>query len=254
MVQYFNTLLIVMSALAAAVFVALFFVNAGYGRFYSKSWGRSIPNRWGWFFMEFPVVVAMMLLWLLSDRAHDSTRVVLLLPFLIHYFQRSFIFPFLMRGSSRMALSVVALGVVFNVINAIMQGGWIFYVSPVHRYTPAWLTSPQFIVGSAIFITGFIINLHSDYIIRHLRSKNDTNHYLPTRGLFKYVTSANYFGELVEWSGFAILTWSLPGLVFVWWTFANLAPRAAKLYENYKVEFGDQFDCTKVKRLIPFVY
>ena len=34
--------------------------------------------------------------------------------------------------------------------------------------------------------------------------------------------SANYFGELLEWTGFAVASWSWAGAVFAWWTFANL--------------------------------
>lgn len=93
-------------------------------------------------------------------------------------------------------------------------------------YTKSWLHSPQFIVGTILFFTGMAINIQSDHIVRHLRKPGDTNHYLPKKGLFKYVTSANYFGEIVEWCGFAILTWSASGAVFAWWTFANLVPRA----------------------------
>ena len=153
-----------------------------------------------------------------------------------------------------MPLSVILMGMVFNTLNALMQGGWIFYVSPVNMYEISWLTTPQFIIGTIIFFTGMIVNIHSDHIIRHLRKPGDTNHYLPKKGMFIYVTSANYFGEFVEWLGFAILTWSLSGAVFALWTFANLAPRAAKIYDNYKKEFGDELDTKKVKRIIPFIY
>ena len=48
-------------------------------------------------------------------------------------------------------------------------------------------------------------------------------------GMFKYVTAANYFGEILEWTGFAIACWSLPAFAFAWWTFANLAPRAMQV-------------------------
>ncbi|MBQ2452334.1 MAG: 3-oxo-5-alpha-steroid 4-dehydrogenase, partial [Bacteroidales bacterium] len=58
----------------------------------------------------------------------------------------------------------------------------------------------------------------------------------------------------VEWVGFAILTWSFSGAVFAIWTFANLAPRAARIYERYKQEFPEQLDTKKVKRIIPFIY
>ena len=98
------------------------------------------------------------------------------------------------------------------------------------------------------------INIQSDDIIRNLRHEGDTNHYLPQGGMFRYVTSANYFGEFVEWVGFAILTWSWAGAVFALWTFANLGPRADHIYKKYQAEFGSQLDTKKVKRIIPFIY
>ena len=98
------------------------------------------------------------------------------------------------------------------------------------------------------------VNIQSDDIIRNLRKEGDTNHYLPKGGMFRYVTSANYFGEFVEWIGFAILTWSWAGAVFALWTFANLGPRADHIYKRYQVEFGDQLNTKKVKRIIPFIY
>ncbi|MBO5848779.1 MAG: DUF1295 domain-containing protein [Bacteroidales bacterium] len=243
-----------MIIIAVIVFIALYFVTAGYGVFYNKKWGPTVPNKLGWIMMESPVFVVMILLCVFSERSSNIVCLIFLILFEIHYFQRSFVFPFLIRGKSKMPLSVIVMGVVFNVLNAIMQGGWIFYVSPENMYELSWLLSPQFIIGTLIFFAGMLINIHSDYVIRNLRKPGDTRHYLPKKGIFKYVTSANYFGEFVEWLGFAILTWSLSGAVFAVWTFANLTPRAAKIYDNYKREFGDELDTKKVKRIIPFIY
>ncbi len=250
----FNILLLSMTVLAVIVFVALYFVDAGYGRFYNKKWGPSINNKLGWIVMEVPVFIMMLVLWLVSDRVADIPRVIFLLFFQIHYFQRSFVFPFRLRGKSSMAISVVAMGVVFNLLNAVMQGGWIFYVSPQDYYTLSWLWSPQFIIGTLIFFTGMVINQHSDNIIRNLRKNGNSSYHLPKEGMFKYVTSANYFGELVEWIGFAILTWSWSGVVFAVWTFANLAPRAAKIHKRYKQDFPEEMKGRKVKRILPFLY
>lgn len=97
-------------------------------------------------------------------------------------------------------------------------------------------------------------NIQSDHIIRHLRRPGDTGHYLPKGGMFRYVTSANYFGEIVEWIGFAILTWSLSGAVFAIWTFANLVPRANTIYHKYLGMFGDEVKKRRLKRVIPFIY
>ena len=250
----FYIFLIVMACVALVVYVSLFFVDAGYGKFYDKKWGPAVNNKLGWVLMEAPVFIAMLVLWLCSDRRGDMVRLAFLFLFELHYFQRSFVFPFRLRGKSVMPLSIILMGVTFNVLNALMQGGWIFYISPDAYYGADWLTTPKFIGGFLVFIIGMYINIQSDDIIRNLRKDGDSKHYLPKEGMFRYVTSANYFGEFIEWVGFAILTWSWAGAVFAWWTFANLAPRAHRIYDAYKKEFGDELNTKKTKRLIPFIW
>ena len=249
----FNIFLVVMAVVAVVVFVSLFFVDAGYGKFYDRKWGPAINNRFGWVLMESPVFFLMIALWLCSGRRTDIARVVMLVIFELHYFQRSFIFPLLIRGEGKMPLSIILMGVLFNSLNALAQGGWLFYFSPVGRYTPAWLLDPRFMAGTAIFFYGMYVNISSDSIIRHLRKPGDNSHHLPQGGMFRYVTSANYFGELLEWTGFAVLTWSWAGALFAVWTFANLGPRAARIYERYNDEFPGQI-APGTKRIIPFVY
>lgn len=253
-ISQFNVFLIAMSAIAVVVFVALFFVDAGYGKFYDKKWGPAVNNKLGWVLMESPVFFAMLLLWLLSDRRTDLVRLAFLFLFELHYFHRSFVFPLRLRGNSVMPLSIIVMGMTFNVLNALMQGGWIFYLSLVDYYPADWLTDPRFIIGFLIFISGMFVNIQSDDIIRNLRKEGDTQHYLPKQGMFRYVTSANYFGEFIEWVGFAILTWSWAGAVFALWTFANLAPRASRIYDKYKVDFAEELDTKKTKRIIPFIF
>ena len=153
-----------------------------------------------------------------------------------------------------MPLSIMFMGFSFNILNAFMQGYWIFYYSPQGMYDNAWLQTPAFIVGTCLFFTGLIINLDSDRRIRNLRTDGDTKHYLPRGGMFNYVTSANYFGELVEWTGFAIATWSMAGWVFVIWTFANLVPRANAIYKKYNQTFADEMRGKNLKRIFPFIY
>lgn len=250
----FNWFLIIMAIVAVVVFVSLFFVDAGYGKFYNAKWGPSVDNHLGWFLMESPVFVAMLLLWWFSDRRADFVRLAFLVLFELHYFHRSFIYPMKLSGHSRMPLSIILMGVLFNTLNAFMQGGWIFYFSPLDYYPSDWLYSIPFWAGTALFVTGMYVNIQSDNIIRHLRKPGDTAHYLPRGGMFRYVTSANYLGEFTEWVGFAILTWSWSGAVFALWTFANLAPRAARIYDYYLREFPGQLDPAKVKRMIPFIY
>ena len=253
MKETFDLFLIGMAVAALGVFVALQFFEAGYGYLFDRRYGPPVPNKAGWVLMEAPVFVFMCVLWACSERMWDAVPLALFVLFQSHYLQRAFIFPLLIRGNSRMPLGIVLMGMLFNTLNALMQGGWIFYVSPADFYDD-WFSKPYIYIGGAIFLAGMAINLHSDYIIRHLRKPGDTRHYIPRGGMFRYVSSANYFGELTEWVGFAIASWSWAGAVFAWWTFANLAPRAASLYRRYEKEFGAEFTALKRKKIVPFIY
>ncbi len=253
MAQIFEIYLIVMAVTAVLVFIALQFFEAGYGYLFDRRYGPPVPNKIGWVLMEAPVFIFMCILWACSDRMWECAPLVLFLIFQTHYLQRAFIFPLLLRGNSKMPLGIIVMGMVFNTLNALMQGGWIFYVSPENYYAD-WFSKPYIYIGGAIFAAGMIINLHSDYIIRHLRKPGDTRHYIPQGGMFRYVSSANYFGEFLEWVGFAVASWSWAGVTFAWWTFANLAPRAASLRRRYEQEFGEEFTRLKRKRIIPFIY
>lgn len=252
--SFYFTVIGVMTVLAVIVFFALQRITAGYGMMYDKRWGLTVNNRAGWIIMEAPAFILMLVLWLCSDRRGEPAAIVMALLFLIHYFQRSFIFPFLLKGKSRMPLVIILLGVVFNIVNGYLIGGWLFYVSSPATYPVEWLWSPLFILGTIIFFTGMGINIGSDRIIRNLRKPGDTRHYIPYGGMYKYVTSANYLGEFIEWTGYAILTWSVAGAVFALWTFANLAPRARSIHRRYENEFGDEYRQLNRNYILPFIY
>ena len=249
-----------MAVMAVIVFVALFYFKAGYGYLSTSKWGPKIGNKTAWVIMEAPAFIFLLyytLRFAASGVETGNSRIVLYIMaglFLLHYFQRSFIFPFLMRGRSTMPIAIMLMGLTFNTLNAYLIGGWLYGQAPAGMYETDWLWSPQFIIGAIIFFTGMAINLHSDHVIRNLRKPGDTKHYIPRKGLYKYVTSANYFGEFTEWVGYAILTWSPAGLLFAAWTFANLAPRAKSLTAKYEEEFGEEYKCLNKKHIIPFIW
>lgn len=248
----YQALLYIMPPLAVIVFLALFFVKAGYGMFRTKDWGISLPNKLGWVIMECPAFLMMLYLWNGSSYKLEPALFTFFILFELHYFQRSFVFPLLMKGKSRMPIAITAMGVLFNIINAFLIGYNLFYLEG-NFYTAAWLSTPAFYSGCIIFFAGMGINLHADQVIRNLRPAGDTRHYLPQKGIYRYVTSGNYFGELVEWVGFAILTQSVAAWIFVLWTFANLAPRAYAIRQRYREEFGKEA-VGKRKCLIPYIY
>ena len=253
----FHNFLFILSLIGLVVFIALYFVDAGYGKMRTEKWGPAINNKVGWCLMEMPVFFVMLYLWARSDVKFELPYLVFFLIFQFHYFQRSFIFPFLLKGNSKMPLVIMGFSVIWNLLNGYIQGYWLFHLAPVfapNMYTMEWLTDPRFLVGVLIFFLGWVINMHSDHVIRHLRKPGDTNHYLPKKGMYRFVTSANYLGEITEWLGFAILTWSWAGLTFFWFSCCNLVPRANSIYKRYQKEFADEFDQKKLKRIIPFIY
>ena len=260
----FAALLFIMFLVGLVVFVSLYFVDAGYGKMRSEKWGPTMNNKAGWLLMECPVFFVVLFEYFtafgdekLAPLVQSAPYWIFFLIFEFHYFQRSFIFPFLLKGKSKMPFAIMILSVIWNLINGYIQGYWLFHLAPQYypdMYTASWVTSPQFIIGTIIFFVGWAINMHSDYVIRHLRKPGDTNHYLPKKGMYKYVTSANYLGEITEWLGFAILTWSFAGLLFFWFSCCNLVPRANSIYHKYEEEFPDEFDRKKLKRIIPFIY
>lgn len=149
-----------------------------------------------------------------------------------------------------MPIVIMLMGMTFNGINTYLQARWVNTLSS--PYLIDWLITPQFIVGTLIFFTGYIINLHSDKIIRALRKPGDSDFHVPYGGMFKWVSCPSYLGEITEWIGWAILTWSYPGLIFAVWTFANLFPRARSTHNWYLETFPDY--PKKRKALIPFIY
>jgi 3-oxo-5-alpha-steroid 4-dehydrogenase 1 len=224
--------------LAAGVFIALFFVNAPYGRHVRRGWGASIPCRLGWLVMEAPAALLFVLYFELGSAPKNLAMFAFLALWEAHYIHRAFIYPFsLSDGRKKMPLLVTALAVFFNVGNTYTNGRYLFTLSG--GYPNAWLVDPRFIAGVIIFIAGFIINRWADRVLRDLRQPGETGYRIPQGGLYRWISCPNYFGEMIEWAGWAIATWSLPGLAFAVWTFANLAPRARAHHAWYHEHFAE---------------
>ncbi|MFX1407760.1 MAG: DUF1295 domain-containing protein [Promethearchaeota archaeon] len=247
---FFNLLMIFFIGVGIGVFILLFFVPAPYGQHIRKGWGPNINNKLGWFIMEIPTIIIFVIYYLLSERKTSFMSIVFLIIWLVHYGQRTFIFPLLIKAKQPMPISIITFGIIFNGINTYLQSRWIYKFSK--PYLINWFISPFFIIGIIIFLIGFIINLHSDYIIRNLRKSGETDYKIPYGGMYKWVSCPSYLGEITEWTGWAIMTWSIPGLIFAGWTFANLGPRALSHHKWYLETFPDY--PKNRKALIPFIF
>ncbi|XP_065576690.1 uncharacterized protein LOC136037771 [Artemia franciscana] len=101
--------------------------------------------------------------------------------------------------------------VAFCLFNGFIQG---FYLVNYCKYEDYWLSDLRFVLGLFLFFSGLIISIHSDHVLKNLRKPGETSYKIPNKGLFHSVTRANYFGEILEWSGFAIASWSPTAAVF----------------------------------------
>jgi len=236
--------------LGMAVFVLLQFVTAPYGRHSRKNWGPVIPNRTGWFIMEFPVLLVFVLCYLLGPSNPHPVTWIFFALFTAHYINRSVIYPWRTHTQGKtMPLVVALMAVLFNVVNGFING---YYFSAFSReYTWDWLTDARFITGAIVFAAGILVNWWSDQILIDLRKGGKKGYFIPRGKLFRYVSCPNFFGEILEWTGFAILTWSPAALAFALWTFFNLVPRALDHHRWYRSTFHDY--PPERKAVIPFI-
>ena len=251
-ISTYHLVLWIMAAMGLFVFVTLYFVDAGYGKFRSNKWGYSINNKLGWVLMECPALIPIA--YTIVALTPSALAILFMSLYALHYVYRSFIFPALLKGNSKMPLAITAMGATFNFTNSTLLCASVV-AFPKESYTDicSYAGNWNFWLGIVLFFMGMYTHMKADHTIRNLRKPGDTNHYLPKGGLFDYVTSANYFGELLEWTGFAILLCNPAAWMFVWWTAANLVPRAHAINKKYRAEFGNE-QVGKRKRVIPFIY
>ena len=206
--------------------------------------------------------------WLLLQ--HQRMPPLVLLPFLAHYFYRSFLYPLLLRSSKATPLHVWAAASMFTAYNGLLQvclwlhkcislssasnqangtllqGNSLICCSDESRYRPlrVWL-------GLLLWLVGLLSNAHCDQILRNL--KNSSGQYQIPRGfLFEYVSCANYTAECIEWMGYAVAAWSWPAAAFAVFTAANLGPRAQQHHHWYKKTFP-AYPRTR-KAFVPFLW
>lgn len=238
------------AAIALVVAPVLLRISAPYGRHARAGWGPRVPATLAWVAMEAPspILMAWMYLRYLDRQSLAST--LLLGLWQLHYLNRTFIFPLRRRGGvSDMPLLVALWAALFNLGNGYLNGRWVF---GIHSYPIDWLASPRFVIGAALFLFGWYVNVQSDAILRALRRPGETGYKIPHGGLYRWVSSPNYLGEMLEWIGWSIATWSPAGVVFAVWTIANLGPRALTNHRWYRERFPDY--PSERRALVPYLF
>ncbi|MSP24427.1 MAG: DUF1295 domain-containing protein [Myxococcales bacterium] len=240
----FDMLALAWLAIGALVLPAALFKTAPYGRHTVKSAGPTIPARVGWTVMESPSALLPLLLFALYPR-FEPVPLVLLALFELHYIHRAFIYPFSIRAGARpMPVSIAAGAFFFTSVNGLLQG-WVITHQP-------FAMDPRVVLGTVLFFAGFAVNKHSDRILFALRAPGESGYRIPRGGLYGLVSCPNYLGEIVQWCGFALASYSIAGLSFAVWTIANLLPRARAHHLWYRETFPDY--PRERKALLPWLY
>ena len=249
----FDGIIIILLLSGIGVFILLFFITAPYGRHIRRGWGPGFNNKLSWIIMEaFPPIV-FCFLFFIGEWKTGLMPYVFLFIWMFHYLYRAFLYPLRIRGEKTMPLSILFFGVIFNSLNAYIQGRYLyFFSSGGAKYTIDWITTPQFITGTVMFFIGFAIHFSSDSITRNLRKPGGNDYHIPLGGFFNWVSCPNYLGEIIQWTGWAVLTWSVTGFVFAFWTAANLMPRAKANHTWYREQFDEYPE--ERKALIPFLF
>lgn len=237
-------------ALSASVFLVLLRLSAPYGRHERKGWGPGIPSTVGWVLMELPAVVVPGVCFVLAGPDAPGLAVYAFVLWEVHYLQRTFVYPFRMRMAGKtMPLLIAAMAFCTNIVVNYLVFRWLFALAPPTAVS--WWTSPAVWLGSALFMAGFGINRQSDEILRSLRRPGETGYRVPEGGLYRYLSCPNYFGELLQWGGFALVGGSASTWVFVAWSAANLVPRALSNHRWYRKTFSAY--PSERRALVPFV-
>lgn len=233
---------------AVIVFILLFYITAPYGKFLRKGWGPTIRSKWAWMIMESPSPLLMTYFFIISDQK-NLPRIIFILFWLGHYIHRTIIYPFTQSGREKSYPSLLVwMAFIFNCFNGFVNGYGIFHLL---TYDNSWLLSWQFIAGSLVFISGFTINKTADEKLRMMRKTSPGEYVKPQGWLFNYVSCPHYFGEIIEWGGWALMTFSAAGFAFFIFTIANLFPRGVSSHRWYKLKFPDYPE--KRKSVIPFL-
>jgi protein-S-isoprenylcysteine O-methyltransferase Ste14 len=247
----FHYLLIAVFVATPLTFLSLMFVAAPYGRHDRGGWGPKLDTKLAWIIMEAPSCVGFALFYFLGENRFELAPLILFFIWQTHYFHRTFIYPLRMRTSPDKKTTglMVLFGFSFNVINSYLNGTNLTREGSI--YGAEWLRDPHFILGVLLFASGYAINKYSDSVLRDLRKPGETGYKIPRGGVYELVSCPNYLGEVLEWVGWAVATWSLAGLSFAVFTAANLLPRAIANHRWYHKKFPDYPKARKA--VIPYL-
>jgi protein-S-isoprenylcysteine O-methyltransferase Ste14 len=256
-----------------------------------RSWhwsGPRLPSKWSWMVFESPCW-----LWIIfalaryqyhhhyHHRRHEEGRPpttaassslllsyqkqILILWFFGHYINRSIVYPLRLSTKSTMPLGISLCALTYTFVNGYIQSYELILSN--HNGSSPPTPSLQFWIGVILGLVGVWIGCTSDQTLLRLKKKTKNKdgqqqqqhqakggYQIPYGGMFHYVSCPHYFGEIVEWIGYAMACdFSLGSISFAVWTMANLIPRALSTHRWYHDTFCEDYPESR-KAIIPLVW
>jgi steroid 5-alpha reductase family enzyme len=197
-----------------------------------------INKKAGWIIMEIPVLIVVVAFFLMGANPLNVSA-VMVAAFCLHYANRALIYPYRIKVDGKtMPVMMMLFSMIFYTVNGYIIG---HYFGSLRTYSVEWLSDPRFIIGALMFLGGFVLNITSDNILLNLRKPGETGYKIPQGGMFKYVSCPHYLGEMIEWTGFAIMTWSLPGFAYALCVIVPLFGQARNSHQWYLDKFKDEY-------------
>ena len=180
--------------------------------------------------MELPALVVCPFVYFLFESTYNLSLLFISI-WILHYFNRTIIYPLRIKTKGKkMPLTIACSAFFFNIINGFFNG---YFIALINIKSLNYLL---IYFGLFLFLVGFFINVYSDNKLIKLR-RNNKEYQIPKGGFFNYISCPNFFGEIIEWLGFSIMTFNLASLSFLIWTCCNLVPRSLAHHKWYLNKF-----------------
>ena len=237
--------------LAVVSFFAQLCKPASYGKHADGSGRCPVPAKIAFGITDFiPGFIFFTLTYFIAGQNfRNGINITMYMLFTVHYLTRGLMTVISKYTHNKVSVFIPVGTFVANTLYHYINAEFIGSV----YYCRGYYYDPRFIVGLLLFLIGITINRAADLQLIYLRRKHKDRDYVVPKGpLFYLISCPNYFGEGLQWFGWAIMTWSLAGLV--WWlftesTFITRARHNHKWYRNQYLDYPPHR-----RALIPLIY
>ena len=215
---------------------------------YSKfGTGDGVNSRAGLALAYATPIFVYIALWIEGGAPQTPYHLLVLAPFLFHFVRR--ILEILFVNSYSRPTPLCALVTIALLYGGVATSCAFFQVHTLGQPT----CSPIFILGMLVFAFGEALNAYHHWLLARLRPPGVRTYGVPRGGLFGWVASPHYLGEILSFVGYAMMSDLLPVWGNALVVSASLASRANTTLKWYQREMPLRIP-SGWRRLVPFAY